>query len=79
MDRISLLVNTGHFHRIPIESRLCKCNEVQTLEHVILQCPFTASLRDEAFPSNLHEFFANNALAAIKLKAMEVVLQVRPF
>ena len=74
-----LKINTGYFQRTPIESRICLCNEIQTLEHVILHCPMTESLRHGNFPSSLNEFFKQHTLAATKLQAMETILRIRRY
>ena len=58
------------------ETRLCRCNlEIQTLEHVIFQCPLTEILREtHNFQyNNIAEFFNDDNLVklAMYLKAME--------
>ena len=40
-----LRVETGRWARIPMESRLCRCGEIQTEEHVLLRCPLTEDIR----------------------------------
>ena len=58
------------------ETRLCKCNlELQTLEHVIIQCPLTEIVREahNLQHNNLTAFFKDNNLVklATSLKAIE--------
>ena len=33
-----LKIRTGYFTRTPEANRLCRCNEIQTLEHVLFHC-----------------------------------------
>ena len=40
-----LRVETGRWARIPLESRLCGCGDIQTEEHVLLKCPLTLDIR----------------------------------
>ena len=43
-----LRVETGRWSRTPLELRLCPCTtNVQTEAHVLINCPFTAQLREE--------------------------------
>ena len=74
-----LKINTGYYQRTPIEARLCKCNEVQTLTHVLFQCPFTKAMRHGVFPDNLKDFFDNDMMAVSKLATMEAILKIRKF
>ena len=74
-----LKINTGYFQRTPIPARVCLCDEIQTLEHVILHCTLTEVLRHENFPQTLQDFFMDNVLAVSILKAMEVILHIRRF
>ena len=45
-----LRVETGRWARIPVESRLCGCGEIQTEEHVLLRCNLTQDIRS-AYPA----------------------------
>ena len=74
-----LKITTGRYTRTPVEKRLCKCKEVQTLQHVIFQCALTAPLRDEQFPTTLENFFKDPVFAAAKLRLMECILKIRKF
>ena len=40
-----LKIETGRWSRTPKELRLCDCGQVQTEEHVLLECPLTAQER----------------------------------
>ena len=74
-----LKVNTGYFQRTPMESRVCRCNQLQTLEHVLFYCQLTEPLRHNFFPLNLKEFFEDTNLATIKIRAMETILRIRRY
>ena len=72
-----LRINTGYFQRTPITARLCRCNKIQNLEHVLFRCPITAPLRQPDSPITLMDFFKDTHQAASKLRAMEALLQIR--
>ena len=72
-----LLVNTGRINRITIENRLCECGSIQSLEHVLFNCNITENIRTNTSPANLYEFFNDDTLAPIKLRAMEYLLKIR--
>ena len=40
-----LKIETGRWARIEREKRLCPCGQIQTEQHVLLQCAFTQSIR----------------------------------
>ncbi len=40
-----LKIETGRWARLAIEDRLCLCGKVQNEEHVMLECPLTADIR----------------------------------
>ena len=40
-----LKIETGRWARIEREKRLCPCGQIQTGQHVLLQCAFTQSIR----------------------------------
>ena len=40
-----LKMETGRWSRIPKEARRCPCGEIQTEEHMLLNCPHTSALR----------------------------------
>ena len=73
-----LKVNTGYYQRIAMEERVCLCKEIQTLEHVIIHCPYTEAIRNEDGTS-MQDFFNDNCLAVTKLKVIEDILSVRRF
>ena len=58
-----LKINTGSFYRTPLDERLCACNEIQTLHHVIFHCVLTAPIRYDGFPQTLGDFFDNSSNA----------------
>jgi hypothetical protein len=72
-----LKISTGRFNRTPVERRFCKCNHIQTLEHVLFHCVLTEPMRRGSFPTSLGEFFGDNILAAAKLRHMESLLKLR--
>ena len=72
-----LKIVTGSYYRTPVEQRTCKCKDIQTLQHVIFQCALTQHIRYETFPTNLQSFFANETLAAKKLREIEKLLSLR--
>ena len=74
-----LKINTGYYQRTPIEERLCRCSEIQTLRHVIFSCKLTEKLRNDNFPENMEEFFLDTPLATTYLKAMEEILKIKRF
>ena len=74
-----LKINTGRYTRSPIEKRLCKCKQVQTLQHVLFECDLTKPMRHDNFPGSLGEFFADSVFAAMKLRHMERILKIRKF
>ena len=74
-----LKINTGRYNRSPIEKRLCKCKQVQTLQHVLFECILTEPMRHGNFPSNFNDFFTNSVFAATKLCQMERILKIRKF
>ena len=49
-----LEVEKGRFEGKKREERLCRCGEIQTLNHVIMDCTYTKRVPDV---STLHEFF----------------------
>ena len=74
-----LRINTGYFQRTPITARLCRCNKIQNLEHVLFRCPIAAPLRQPDSPITLMDFFKDTHQAASKLRAMEALLQIRSY
>ena len=40
-------IETGRWSRIPRENRLCICGQIQTEEHVLLECVHTEKFRQE--------------------------------
>ena len=72
-----LKIVTGSFSRTPREERFCKCKEVQTLKHVIFDCPLTHILRGTDFPASLEDFFKNVSYAAAMLLQIEDTLKLR--
>lgn len=49
-----LKIETGRWARVPREQRLCQCEaDVQSEEHVLLQCPLTARLRHDLSVPNI--------------------------
>ena len=74
-----LKINIGRFTRSPTEKRLCKCTEVQTLQHVLFECVLTQPMRHGNFPSTFVEFFVDSVFAAMKLRHMECILKIRKF
>ena len=74
-----LKIVTGSFLRIPMEERLCKCKEIQTLQHVIFDCTLTQLIREDSFCSSMKDFFKNDIFAAEKLQQIEDILKLRKF
>ncbi len=74
-----LKIITGRFNRTPTNERLCKCNEIQTLHHVIFQCIHTAPIRHGDFPLTLGEFFQDNSFAVAKVRHIEKILNLRKY
>ena len=74
-----LKIVTGSFTRTPIEERLCKCKEIQTLRHVIFDCVLTESIRDEVPTVGMQDFFKDATYAADKLQQIEDILKLRKF
>ena len=76
-----LKINQGRQSNVERENRLCSCgNDVQTLHHVLFNCPLTVNIRrchaiDE---TNLEEFFysANHTRTASILKSIENILKL---
>ena len=73
----TLKLLNGYYTRTPMNERLCTCNEVQSLEHVIFSCLITAPMRHGNFPANLEEFFQDTRFAADKLTSMVNLLKLR--
>ena len=40
-----LKIETGRWARIERERRLCACGQIQTEQHILLNCPFTVTIR----------------------------------
>ena len=60
--------------QIPQEERLCKCNTaVQTLKHVIIDCPLLDRLRDEHSVGDIESGVMNDFF----LLEMEKTLEIR--
>ena len=72
-----LKIRTGYFTRTPEANRLCRCNEIQTLEHVLFHCPHTATIRQGINVDSLEAFFTDVTNAVDKLKALEIVMNLR--
>ena len=43
-----LRIETGRWSRLPRENRLCQCGEVQTEQHVMIDCPLVKHLRPQS-------------------------------
>ena len=43
-----LKIETGRWSRLPREQRLCQCGQVQTEEHVILNCVLLNNARENS-------------------------------
>ena len=72
---------SGSRYDIPRDRRLCKCKEVQSLEHVILHCIYTNNIRTKEFREkivNLNDFFnQDNEVVANRLMQIESMLKLR--
>ena len=67
----NLAIEKGRWSRIPRERRLCSCGQVQTENHILSECPDTASIR-ALHPSVTFEipmFFQEETLLMCKLCA----------
>ena len=56
----NLKIETGRWSRIPRENRLCICDQIQTEEHILCHCPFTAHFIPR--PCSLLSVFSMNEL-----------------
>ena len=74
-----LRIITGKYNRTTIEQRLCKCNHIQTLQHVLFQCVLTEPIRRGINIATLGEFFKDSLFAATKLRHMENILKLRKY
>ena len=72
-----LKVITGSYYRISFEERKSTCNGIQTLHHVIFECPLTQIIRHGNCPQTLDIFFKINLFAATKLHMIEEILKLR--
>ena len=76
-----LKILTGNRTNTPRERRLCKCNEVQSLHHVIFECIFTNCIRTSSFIANiatLKDFFGQEvSVVATSLRLIEKHLKLR--
>ena len=76
-----LKILTGNRTNTPRERRLCKCNEVQTLHHVIFECIHTNCIRSSSFTANiatLKDFFGQDvSVVATSLRLIEKHLKLR--
>ena len=75
-----LAIEKGRWSRVPRESRLCECKEIQTEEHILCFCPKTEFIRqnyaNEDF-TNIESLFRNtnpSVLAKICKLCYEAVL-----
>ena len=76
-----LRIETGRWTRpkTPLERRLCRCNAIQSEQHVLLECPLTAHLRNPYINgysdiSSLFELTKDSAFIVSKLcfKALDI-------
>ena len=67
----------GSFYRTPLDERLCACNEIQTLHHVIFHCVLIEPICYDGFPQTLGDFFDNSSNAAASLRLIERILNLR--
>ena len=70
-----LKIKTGYSGQIPEQYRLCACKNIQTLEHVLFECPITAAIRP--LQSDSLEAFFSDANAVSKLKMLEMIFNLR--
>ena len=75
----SLRVETGRMNNPPIprEQRLCSCDtSVQSLHHVLLECPLIADLHEEFGYTSIEEAFSRRDIAEFLMK-MEYRLGIK--
>ena len=76
-----LKIQSGRLAGNDRNTRICTChNEVQTLAHVLFDCPLTETIRasHNQHPASLNEFFSGNDYirTASTLKAIEKQLKI---
>ena len=76
-----LHIQSGRATNIPRNQRRCKCNEIQTLNHVIFHCMYTTRIRTTTFIAEiktLEDFFnQDNKVTASTLFMIEKLLKLR--
>ena len=70
----SLNIELGRYSAISQENRLCKCNrDVQTILHILRDCPLTQDVvRDYGF-QNLHDIFSYENVHFLLLNVTKVL------
>ena len=74
-----LKLQTGRYSGSERNERLCICqNNIQSLTHVLFDCPFTDDVRGIINEVNISELFASNDFIRIAaaLKAVEKILKI---
>ena len=72
-----LKIPTGRYTQLEQSQRLCECEYMQTLNHIIFKCAKVNGVRDNGIGSNLLEFFNDNDTAAPFLRVIEKMLNLR--
>ena len=71
-----LKIQTGRYTRTEQSYRLCPCDQLQTLYHVVFECVKLDGLRHENIGNTLKEFFNNSITASAFFRIIEKVLNL---
>ena len=73
----SLAIETGRYSNIPRENRLCSCGlEVQTVWHVLRNCPITRSIAPKDYDNLKDAFDDENLHSTLLAMAKKLKIQI---
>lgn len=77
----SLAIETGRWNRrgrgrLPVEERLCACEQIQTEKHVVQDCPLTHDIRQTYDLTSFEELFSGKYPPDVTCKIIHSILKV---